>query len=80
MILYDPTMMATSDMSTKEILKKYGDVAKTAKHGRGGSAQQKDKAVAFHHVNNDQAGEGGERRVGGLWHIDGSTQHPSLDL
>lgn len=28
MILSDPNMMATADMTTKEILKKYGDIAK----------------------------------------------------
>ncbi|EGX49299.1 hypothetical protein AOL_s00078g332 [Orbilia oligospora ATCC 24927] len=62
-ILSDPTMMATSDMSTKEILKKYGDVAKFSsvpgKHpgGRGGNAQNTDKPT-LHHVNNDRTGEG----------------------
>ncbi|KAK6336311.1 hypothetical protein TWF696_001873 [Orbilia brochopaga] len=38
MILSDPNMMATPDMTTKEILKKYGEVAKFSS-GAGGKGQ-----------------------------------------
>ncbi|KAK6540931.1 hypothetical protein TWF694_008315 [Orbilia ellipsospora] len=62
MILSDPTMMATSEMTTKEILKKYGDVAKmTSSVNRNQSkldppSRNKDgrpPPAVLHHVGSD---------------------------
>ncbi|KAF3928148.1 Myosin-IXa [Arthrobotrys entomopaga] len=68
MILSDPTMMATTEMTTKEILKKYGDVAKmTSSVTRNQSkldppSRNKDgrpPPAVLHHVGSDtMTGEG----------------------
>ncbi|KAF3940970.1 hypothetical protein ABW19_dt0207827 [Dactylella cylindrospora] len=61
MILSDPNMMATSEMTTKEILKKYGDIAKisaTGKHKPGPPPMRnkdgRPPPAVLHHVGDEK--------------------------